>query len=216
MVLSLSRRAAQGLRFLVSYTFSKAEDTSADFQSSAIPEVTGLGRDPNDPTGLPLGFDPRLEKGPSLQDQRHRFVLSGDYTTYGDVNVAAIVTAASGRPYNILAGADLNGDGNGGSFPPDRARTDPADPSTSITRNSGTLPAQAVVDLRVSKRFDLGGGLSLDGIFEVFNLFNRTDFTDVNNVFGTGAYPSDPLPAYGQFLRAAPPRQVQLALKFGF
>ena len=39
--------------------------------------------------------------------------------------MSSIVTLASGRPYNILAGADLNGDGNGGAFPPDRARTQP-------------------------------------------------------------------------------------------
>jgi hypothetical protein len=38
----------------------------------------------------------------------------------------------------------------------------------------------------------------------------------INNVFGTGAYPSAPLSSYGQFQRAAPPRQAQIALKVVF
>ena len=39
--------------------------------------------------------------------------------------VSGILVAASGRPFTPLAGADLNGDGNGGQFPPDRARRNP-------------------------------------------------------------------------------------------
>ena len=60
------------------------------------------------------------------------------------------------------------------------------------------------------------GRMSVDAIFEVFNLFNRSNFTQVNNVFGTGAYPTAPLPTFGQFTQAAPPRQMQLAVKIGF
>ena len=64
-------------QFLRRYTLSKAEDNSTDFQSAFIPEDNGRGRDPPDPTGLPVGFDPDLERGPATHDQRHRFVLSG-------------------------------------------------------------------------------------------------------------------------------------------
>jgi hypothetical protein len=85
-----------------------------------------------------------------------------------------------------------------------------------VGRNSGTLPAQATVDVRVNKRIALGGRTSVDAIFEVFNLFNRGNFTDINNIFGVNAYPTNPLPTYGQFQRAASPRQVQLAVKINF
>ncbi len=74
---------------------------------------------------------------------------------------------------------------------------------------------QATVDLRVARRFPVGH-VTVDGIFEVFNLFNRSNFIAVNNVFGTGSYPSNPLPTFGQFTQAAPPRQIQLAIKIGF
>ena len=57
--------------------------------------------------------------------------------------------------------------------------------------------------------------LSAD-MFEVFNLFNRTNFTEINNVFGTGAYPTEPLSTFGLFTVAQPPRQIQLAAKINF
>jgi hypothetical protein len=85
-----------------------------------------------------------------------------------------------------------------------------------VSRNSGRLPASAALDVRLSRRFDLPRGLRLEGIIELFNLLNRTNFTDVNNVFGAGAYPDEPLPAFGQYTQAGPPRQAQLALRLVF
>ena len=91
-------------------------------------------------------------------------------------------------------------DGDGGAT--DRARATLADIATSVRRNAGTLPVQAAVDVRLARRFALGR-VSVDGIFEVFNLFNRSNYTAVNNVFGTGSYPASPAPTFGQFTQAA-------------
>ena len=221
LTLSVNKRYSQRNQFLVSYTLSEAEDNSTDFQSAFIPQQNGRGRDPGNVDGLPVGFDPASERGPSTQDQRHRLVASGVYTAPGQVQLSAILTAASGRPYTILAGADLTGDGNGGAFPPDRARTDPTSEASSVGRNSGTMPKQVTVDMRVSRRFRIGPRASIEGIFETFNLFNRTNYIETNNlssafIFGTGAYPTNPLPTFGRFTQAGPPRQVQLALKVAF
>jgi hypothetical protein len=216
ITVALAARGDDRYQVLASYTLSKAEDNSTDFQSAFIPENNGLGRDPADPTGLPTGFDPSSETGASLADRRHRLVLSGTYMLPGSFRVSAIASAASGRPYNILAGVDLNGDGDGGAFPPDRARRNLADPASSVPRNSGRLPMEATVDLRLSRRFRDGGPISVDALFEVFNLFNRTNFVEVNNIFGTGAYPSNPLPTFGHFERAGAPRQAQVGLKILF
>ena len=142
-------------------------------------------------------------------------MLSGLYLAPWQLQFASIITVASGRPYNILAGTDLNGDGDGGAFPPDRARRDPATQASSVGRNAGQMPKQASVDLRVSRRFPVGR-MKVDGMFEVFNLFNRTNYTDVSNIFGTGAYPNNPLPDFGQFTQAGPPLQVQIAAKISF
>jgi hypothetical protein len=138
------------------------------------------------------------------------------------VQLSGIVTAASGRPYTPLAGVDLNGDGDGGAFPSDRARTNPADPSTSVRRNSQRMKSQADVDVRLSKRFTLGGRRSLDAMVEAFNLFNHANYSDINNIFGTSAFPSQPQidaqgrVTYGTYTTALPGRQIQLAAKVNF
>lgn len=78
------------------------------------------------------------------------------------------------------------------------------------------------VDVRVSKRFTLANGFSFEALVEVFNLFNRTNFTEINDVFGPGAFPSEPLRdasgriTYGLFEKAQAPRQLQLGGKLNF
>jgi len=216
LMLSATRRLDDRYQLLASYTLSNAEDNSTDFQSAFMPENNGRGRDPNNREGLPLGFDPSAERGPSLHDRRHRLVLSGIYLFPGAVQTAVIAGVASGRPYNILAGVDLNADGDGGAFPSDRPRRTLADPASSIMRNSGRLPAEATVDIRVSRSFRAAEKVTIDAIFEVFNLLNRTNFTEVNNIFGIGSYPSEPLPTFGQFEQAGAPRQIQLGIRATF
>lgn len=222
VTLSINRRLADNFQVLLSYTLSKAEDNSTDFQSAFIPQNNGLGRDPNNPKGLPIGFDPNAERGLSNQDQKHRLVLTGMYQFPWQVQLSGIVTAASGRPYTPLAGVDLNGDGDGGAFPSDRARTNPADPSTSVRRNSQRMKSQLSVDARLSKRFGFGGRRSVDAMVEAFNLLNRANYSDINNIFGTGAFASQPLTdaqgrvTYGTYTQTLPGRQIQLAAKINF
>jgi hypothetical protein len=221
LTVSLNKRLSNRYQFLASYTLSKAEDNSTDFQSNFIPQNNGFGRDANDRTGIPLGFNPDSEWGPATHDQRHRLVLSGVNHVGWDVWVSAILTATSGRPFTPLAGADLNGDGNGGAFPPDRARTNPTDESTSVARNSETTANYVNLDLRVSKRIRFGQKGSVDLILDAFNLFNRANFFENTNqssftIFGTGAYPSNPLPTYGLYTETLPPRQIQVAAKISF
>ena len=222
LTVSLNKRFAGQHQLLAAYTLSSAEDNSTDFQSAFLPEDNGTGRDPDHPSGLPLGFDPARERGPATHDQRHRLVVSGIYQFAHGVQVSSIVTAASGRPFTPLAGADLNGDGDGGAFPPDRARRNPVDPATSVGRNSEAMPAQLAVDVRLSKQFAVRGRAAITVLAEAFNLFNRSNFSEVNAIFGRGAYPNEPQRdgqgrvTYGLFEQALPPRQVQLGLRVNF
>jgi hypothetical protein len=222
LTVSVNKRFRQKSQFMASYTLSKAEDNSTDFQSAFIVQDNGRGRNPADPTGLPLGFVPNSEKGPATHDQRHRFVVSGLYQFPWNVQLSAIVTAASGRPFNPLAGADLNGDADGGAFPSDRARSNPADPASSVGRNSGTMKSQVTVDARLGKKIRFGERAALDVFVEAFNLLDRTNFSEINNIFGRGAFPGQPQTdaqgrvTYGLYEQALPPRQIQLAAKLSF
>jgi hypothetical protein len=221
VTLEVRKRLSRGHQFMASYTLSKAEDLSTDFQTTFIAQNNGSGRNPADPSGLPLGFDPQLERGLTTQDQRHRFIVSGVYQLPWSVQLSGIVSLTSGRPFTPLAGADLNGDGNGGQFPPDRARRNPADESTSVARNSETTAGQASVDVRVSRRIVFGPKIAVEAMLEAFNLFNRANFFEDTNqssfvIFGSGAYPSNPLPAYGLYTQTLPPRQIQVAARMIF
>jgi Carboxypeptidase regulatory-like domain/TonB dependent receptor-like, beta-barrel len=215
LTLALSKRFNRGSEFLLSYTLSKAEDTVLDYYST--PEVSGRGRDPLDPTGLPLGFDPGRERGPSANDQRHRVVLSGLYQLPWSLQASAVVSAGSGRPFTPRAGEDLNGDG----VLSDRARTNLADPNSSVGRNSDLTEAHFSADVRLARTFKAAGG-TFEAIVEVFNAFNTSNLVQPNAVFGRGAYPDQPVldasgrSLYGRYEKALAPRQVQLALKVGF
>jgi hypothetical protein len=69
---------------------------------------------------------------------------------------------------------------------------------------------------RVSKTFPRWGKATVEGIVDILNLFNRTNFTEINNIFGTARYPDVPLATFGQFEQAGPPRQIQLGLRASF
>jgi hypothetical protein len=221
VTVSLSKRFSRNYQFLASYTLGKAEDNSTDFQSQFLPQNNGEGRNPSDKLGLPLNFNPDLERGPATHDQRHRFVFSGAYRFPWDIQFSTIFTAASGRPFTPLAGVDLNADGNGGAFPPDRARVTPASESTAVGRNSGTTAKQINLDARLSKKFKFGKRGGIEAILDVFNVFNRANFIEDTNqssfvIFGSGAFPTSPAPAYGHYTLTLPPRQIQLAAKLSF
>ena len=61
------------------------------------PQNNGAGRDDANPNGLSDQVRPDAERGPSLQDQRHRFVASGLYILPFDLQVSSIVTIGSGQ-----------------------------------------------------------------------------------------------------------------------
>jgi hypothetical protein len=138
------------------------------------------------------------------------------YALPGGVTVSGIVTVGSGRPFNIVAGTDLNGDGDLASDRPWRVENDL---STRIGRNAGLLAGTSSVDLRVDKQIALDRRAKLDLIVEMFNLLNHTNYTQVDAVFGgSGAvYPDTPTnPRFGRYNKAAPPFQAQLAAKVSF
>ena len=81
---------------------------------------------------------------------------------------------------------------------------------------------QIVVDTRLSKRFTFNGRRAVEGIVDVFNLLDRANYTEINNIFGAGAFPSKPQTdaagnvTYGRYTEALPGRQMQLAVKLIF
>jgi hypothetical protein len=142
---------------------------------------------------------------------KHKATLSAIATTVGrpldwwarDWTFALIADYADGRPFNVLAGFDRNANG------------DPlSDRPAGLDRNSGELSYYFNVDLRVARRIPIGP-VGLEAIFEVFNVFNRENVLEVNNVAFANAQLT-PNPAFEDPTRVTDPRRIQLGARLSF
>jgi len=235
MNLEVKKRFSSNMQFLASYTWSHSIDDSSDLQTLLKPQNN---------------LDFRAEKSDSLFDQRHRFVFSGVMSSpdsfrsaggfkrfLSGFTFAPIVEVASGRPFNIIAPGDANGDfqstnerpfvlSDGSLCRGGNAVAGTNDPACvvgfpingSLGRNRGITHNYFSVDARLTRKIRLGERMSLDLIAEGFNLFNRFNeaggnpFYTVVNGFGErkgGKYYSQPTSAFD-------PRQFQFGAKLFF
>ncbi len=106
LTVEFSKRFSRHVEFLSSYTWSHAIDDSTDLQTLLAPQDNRK---------------PRLERGNSTFDQRHRWVFSAvfqspyQHSDHGfsrkflaDFTVAPIVEVSTGRPFSVLTGTDFN------------------------------------------------------------------------------------------------------------
>jgi hypothetical protein len=215
VTVELNRRFANHLQMRAAYTLGKVEDTVPD----ATAVVPGNAGDDAKYASNPADFEADRTYGNN--DQRHRFVLSGIFSTDGlgeglegfagalvrGWNFAAILSAQSGQPYSARVGAvDLNNDGNN--------RNDYA-PGT--VRNQFRLPTQVTLDPRIAREIRFANRTRLQLIFEVFNLLNRENFNSVDTAYysvaGTTLTPNT---AFAAPLSSAGERIIQLAAKVYF
>ena len=149
----------------------------------------------------------RGEWGPTLSDERHRVVavavLDGPY----GMQFSPVFQAATARPYNFTAGADLNADGTNN----DRW----IDPATGkqVSINSGRGDPTVLLDMRLTKFLALGGERRLATFVEVFNVMNTVNFGGQyqgNGRSATFRQPNAFVPGVGYS------RQLQLGARFLF
>lgn len=201
-IMEFKKRYSNHLSFTFSYTYSKAIDNVTDFNSDYSPmDQTNLG----------------LDRSLSDFDQRHKIVIAAILDSpwhnwfLSGWQVSPIYRYGSGHPFNMLAGADVNGDHHSTNDRP-----------IGIGRNFGRGPAFQTFDMRLSREIRFGEKASLTLIAEGFNLANKTNYASVNNVVGTSVpavrggskllSPSTPL----GFTSAFPKREVQLGARFSF
>jgi len=220
--LSLNRRMARGVYLRFSYTYARAIDNGQDALVAGQPAT------------VQNSYVPNAERGPSVTDQRHRFVaaLSAEPRPFhrehevlglffNDWKISSVVNYGSGRPVNATVSGDPNQDGN-----------DLNDRLPGYTRNAFTGPDYATADLRLVRRIRLTERYKLNLQAESFNLFNRDNqrvaitsngmiatasaFNQMSVNAGVAPYPGYySLP--NNFMRpnaAYAPRQIQLSLKF--
>ncbi len=227
MIVELKQRLSQNASFAVNYTFSKAMDETLDFNSDFQP---------------PDQICRSCERALSSFDQRHKVVayavlqspLAGGGSTplrrlTGGFTFTPIFRYNSSRPFNVLAGTELNND-----------RHNTTDRPYFAGRNIGIGPDFWTFDTRLARRFALTERANIEFLIEAFNLFNRLNYSSVNNTVscsatalsgtgascfindvvnrydglgGNGAYTA--LQPFG-FTSAFEPRRVQLGVRLGF
>ncbi len=209
----LNKRLSSGYQFSANYTYSHAIDDAPE-QNLVATQFTNLVL--SDPTS-------RLrDRGNSLADQRHTFVLSfvGRPTIksesrllrrlVNDNQLGFIVTANSGESFNIVSNLDLNNDGAGAGS---------SDRPLFIGRDTGRTPSQFNVDMRYSRFVHLSERFNVEVLGEFINLFNVNSIFQVNAVVTTDANGvlTAPLPDFRQRNPTAlDSRQFQIGLKFNF
>jgi hypothetical protein len=123
----------------------------------------------------------------SASDLRHRAVFNGIWQVGRGFQMSGIYYVAAGQRAQTIYGGDLRniaGVGGGETLARQRLRPD----GTVVPRNDFTQPTRQRVDLRLQQRFTLGR-VAIDGMAEVFNLFNSPNWTiettESNRQYGT-------------------------------
>lgn len=204
LTVEVQKRFGQHYGFMANYTFSKALDDITDFNISYAAE---------NPTNI------RLDRGLSTFDQRHKVTFAGILNSpwhniaLRDFEFSPIVRYDSGQPFNLLAGTDING-----------TNDEPSDRPPAAGRDTGIGPNYIDFDARLARSIKFGERFSLQFTAEAFNLFNRTNYSGVNNVVGptfappfnvTGSASLSPGAPLG-FTSASAKREIQLGFRLSF
>jgi outer membrane receptor protein involved in Fe transport len=192
MQMKLTKRLSKNLSLLASYTYSHTINT---FEADA-------SGDPND-----VNLIGKAERANSLLDQRHRAVISGWYKLPHNFAVGGVTTLASGRPYNITTGTDVNGDGANTDRPFDFAT------GTFLGRNTGKGTPVYDTAVFAERNFRLGERLQLAARAEAYNVFNHANIVARSGVIST------PL-TFGQGIAGIngvdPGREIQFQLRLRY
>src|SRR5262249_36498741 len=152
-----------GFYFRLAYTWAHAID---DGQDALV-----AGR----PVTVQNSYSTSSERGSSVTDQRHRFVLSAiqniepfgrDHAwfakAFNDWKVSGVLTIGSGRPVDAKVFGDPNQDDNSSN-----------DRLPGYGRNAFLGPDYATADLRLTRRLYLRRHYRLELAIEAFNAMNR-------------------------------------------
>jgi len=223
LVLQANRRLTDGLQFQTNYTLSRASDNgqaSVTFTSNNLPFNA---------------FDQPAEDGLSNFDRRQKFVASVVYnpTPFNDGaakhifnrwTIAPILNAFSGARFTGSIGGSIApaSFGLSGSPPGGGANgSGGANRFSLVPRNFFKQPNIWYVDMRLSRRFAITEGTRLEVLAEGFNIFNRTQVTNVQstiyNISGSTLNFNNPFASTtGADSTLFRERQVQFAVRFEF
>jgi len=186
LYLNARKRFTRGFAFDVAYTLSRIENDTDDINFRPVDS-----RHPDE------------ELGPSLNDRRHVLAVNGLVRLPLALDLVPVLFVSSGQPLNVTTGRDDNGD------------TIFNDRPVGVRRNSERTPAFAQMDLGIIRRFQAGPA-AIEARAEVFNVFNRTNFSGFFNWGASGVRPDEQGTLAFQPTQAGPARQFQFTARVRF
>lgn len=186
---SYRQRLNRWAQLRVSYSYSKSNNNVGEFFFSSPIDPYNVWRD----------------YGRSDDDQRHRLTANG-WVDWKGFQWSGFLQYYSALPLNLTTGATtLQG-----------TTARPVVNGDFIARNAGEGSDFFQLNLRLGRTFRLAERWKLEAFAEGFNALNHRNNLTKNGVFGSGLYPSAPLPTFGQVTGVQDPRSVQLALRIKF
>jgi hypothetical protein len=197
-----------GLQTAFTKRFSRKWQASATYTLSGLwngdpAPISGL-KEVSFPVAKDLGGDYSL----SNTDQRHRFVFNGIWQVGGGFQVSGLYFYGSGERFTTVWGEDLRDVGEGFEAFAQRIRPN----GTLVDRNGFVGDPVHRVDIRFQERIPIAGRVAIDGILEVFNLFDRANFgtyvtDEASPLFGEAEFNSN---------LAYAPRTLQVGFRLTF
>src|SRR5262249_25461936 len=180
------------------------------------------------------------DSGPAHTDRRHALVFSGAAQLPADIVLGAIWNFRTSTPFSARAGVDINGDGQntggggavGGNYPTDyvpgttknMGNRDNAGMLAAVNAYRATLNLPPIsesqidnnrliqLDLRVSKAINIGRGMRVELIGQVFNVLGRDNLGGLSSQYITNVR-SD---SFGRILAAQARQQGEVAVRMVF
>lgn len=197
LLVSLNHRLKGWLGGRLSYTYSKAIDTTGSAFFFTPQDNANLrdelGRSDNDQRQV-LAVSATLVVPEASRNNAWKRVFTG-------FQLSPIFRYGSALPFNILLGSDRNND------------TSVNDRPVGVSRNTGIGFNFASFDARLSRRIHFTERVGIEILAEGFNLFNRANLQLPNATIGTG---TTPLVTFRTPTGAADPRQVQIGLRLNY
>ncbi len=179
LYLNVRRRLRRGVAVDVAYTLSRIENDTDDINFRPVDSRRA-----------------DAELSPSLNDRRHVLAVNGLVRVPRLLDLAPVLFLSSGQPLNVTTGRDDNGD------------TIFNDRPAGVGRNSARTAGFAQFDLGFVRDLPLGS-TRLQLRADVFNVFNRTNFSGFFNYGASGVRPDENGTLAFQPTAAGPARQFQ-------
>jgi hypothetical protein len=227
LVIAFNKRFGNRYQIGANYTYSKATDNSLGIFSfptdqfiGMVPEVTepcpatNPGCTPQNNHNSPFTSrngnlvqqagtfhnGPDLDKGPSDLALDHIFQVNGLMDLPWKFQISGIFRAQSGFHFSRFDEASRDPDGNGNFNSID----------FTAGRNAFTAPPFINLDLRFTKRFDIGERVKVHLLLEFFNVLNRQNAAAV---FNRADRPGE---LFGEASQVLPGREGQVGFRISF